>query len=137
LVTCDSQLVGGEEQLRLETEVPPLPLGLSVLAAFPLGGASLAKFFGRPRGMIEVILQEARSTLTHYHFGLLYLRAAKCNRFGGSGLRAKAQIRLPMHAAGLCRKRRKGVWTAAEPHSNGLRLAEITKPHAALLAGIC
>jgi hypothetical protein len=41
-----------------------------------------------------------------------------------------------MHVAGLGWKRRKGVRATAEPHSDALRFAEVTKQQAALLTGV-
>jgi hypothetical protein len=42
-----------------------------------------------------------------------------------------------MHATGLRGKRRKGIRAAAQPHPDALRFAEVAKPKAALLAGLC
>jgi hypothetical protein len=61
-----------------------------------------------------------------------FLAPSKCNRFGLPRLRPKAQIGPLMHAAGLCRKRRKGVWDAAEPHPDSLPLAERTARYTGL-----
>jgi hypothetical protein len=65
------------------------------------------------------------------------LAASECNRLCRHRLLPKSEIRSLMHAAGLCRKRPKGIRAAAEPHSSALRLAEVTKLQAALLAGVC
>jgi hypothetical protein len=48
-----AELVGGEEQLRLKPKVTTVAIGLLCLSGIPLGGASLAEFFRRPRGMID------------------------------------------------------------------------------------
>jgi hypothetical protein len=76
------------------------------------------------------LVTNRRSTPVTFH----HLAASKCNRFGGSRLCAKTPIGPLMHAARLGGKRRKRVWAAAEPHSDALRFAQVTKQQSALLA---
>jgi hypothetical protein len=60
--------------------------------------------------------------------------APQCDRLGGSRLSAKTAVGPLMHAAGLLGKGSQGVRAAAQPHPDALRLAEVTKLQAALLA---
>ena len=93
---------------------------------YPMSCATRAAFGDVLRTLAAVRANMLKTTLA----------ANKCKSFGGLSLRAKSQIRSLMHAARLRGKRFKWVRAAAEPHSNPLRLAEITKPQAAPLAGV-